>query len=60
MIWVIVEKLSDIGTLSEQVKVATIKDYIARPDMFDGPRVKIVNLARSFRYLGRGLWVFVG
>ncbi|MEZ5648669.1 MAG: RimK family protein [Alphaproteobacteria bacterium] len=56
MIWVIVEKLNDIGNLSDQVKIATIKDYISRPEMFEGPRVKIVNLARSFRYLGRGYY----
>ena len=55
--WIIlVDALRDFDNASTPHKVITIKDYLARPQLFQGSRPKVINLSRSFAYQTRGYY----
>jgi len=53
--WVIlVDSLKDFPNAETPHKVITTREYLARPQLFDAGRPKIVNLSRSYAYQSRG------
>ncbi|MCW5696111.1 MAG: RimK family protein [Bauldia sp.] len=55
--WIIlVDSLRDFENAATPHKVITTKDYLARPQLFQGSRPQIINLARSFAYQSRGYY----
>lgn len=53
--WVIlVDSLKDFPNAETPHKVITTRDYLARPQLFDSGRPKVVNLSRSYAYQSRG------
>ncbi len=53
--WVIlVDSLRDFPNAETPHKVITTRDYLARPQLFDAGRPKVVNLSRSYAYQSRG------
>ena len=55
---IVVEKAADWGALYPSADVITAVDYLKRPlDAGAGERVQVINLCRSFRYLGLGYYV---
>ncbi|MFO1184501.1 MAG: RimK family protein [Bauldia sp.] len=55
--WIIlVDSLRDFDNAATPHKVITSKDYLARPQLFQGARPKIINLSRSFAYQSRGYY----
>ncbi|WP_436639264.1 RimK family protein [Microbaculum sp. FT89] len=53
--WVIlVDSLKDFPNAETPHKVITTRDYLARPQLFDAGRPKVVNLSRSYAYQSRG------
>ncbi|TCT09211.1 glutathione synthase/RimK-type ligase-like ATP-grasp enzyme [Tepidamorphus gemmatus] len=53
--WVIlVDQAKDFPNADTPHKVITTRDYLARPQLFDGGRPKVVNLSRSYAYQSRG------
>jgi glutathione synthase/RimK-type ligase-like ATP-grasp enzyme len=55
---IVVEKASDWGQLHPSADVVTAVDYLKRPfDSAASERTQVINLCRSFRYLGLGYYV---
>lgn len=55
--WIIlVDSLRDFDNAATPHKVITAKDYLARPQLFQGSRPQIINLSRSFAYQSRGYY----
>jgi glutathione synthase/RimK-type ligase-like ATP-grasp enzyme len=55
--WIIlVDSLRDFDNAATPHKVITAKDYLARPQLFQGSRPKVINLSRSFAYQTRGYY----
>lgn len=55
---IVVEKPSDWGSYYPSDNVVTAVDYLKRAVVDAGPeRVQVINLCRSFRYLGLGYYV---
>src|SRR3990172_9942825 len=55
--WVIlVDSAKDFPNADTPHKVITTKDYLARTNLFQGARPKIINLSRSFNYQSRGYY----
>jgi glutathione synthase/RimK-type ligase-like ATP-grasp enzyme len=55
--WVIlVDSPKDFPNADTPHKVITTKDYLARSNLFQGTRPKIINLSRSFAYQSRGYY----
>jgi glutathione synthase/RimK-type ligase-like ATP-grasp enzyme len=55
--WVIlVDTPKDFPNADTPHKVITTKDYLARANLFQGTRPKIINLSRSFAYQSRGYY----
>ena len=55
--WVIlVDSAKDFPNADTPHKVITTKDYLARSNLFQGTRPKIINLSRSFAYQTRGYY----
>ena len=55
--WIIlVDSLRDFDNAATPHKVISTKDYLARPQLFQGSRPKIINLSRSFAYQSRGYY----
>src|SRR5436190_1198733 len=55
--WVIlVDTPKDFPNADTPHKVITTKDYLARSNLFQGTRPKIINLSRSFAYQTRGYY----
>src|SRR5262245_473389 len=55
--WVIlVDTPKDFPNADTPHKVITTKDYLARANLFQGTRPKIINLSRSFVYQSRGYY----
>ncbi len=53
---ILVDSLRDFDNAATPHKVMTTKGYLARPQLFQGSRPKIINLARSFAYQSRGYY----
>ena len=51
---ILVDSLRDFDNAATPHKVISTKDYLARPQLFQGSRPKIINLSRSFAYQSRG------
>ncbi|PKM06152.1 MAG: hypothetical protein CVV17_02495 [Gammaproteobacteria bacterium HGW-Gammaproteobacteria-7] len=55
---IVVEKASDWGQLHPSADVVTAVEYLKRPfDSAASERTQVINLCRSFRYLGLGYYV---
>ena len=55
--WVIlVDTPKDFPNADTPHKVITTKDYLARSNLFQGTRPKVINLSRSFAYQTRGYY----
>jgi len=53
--WVIlVDNLKDFPNADTPHKVITAREYLARPQLFETGRPKIINLSRSYAYQSRG------
>ncbi|HOO72313.1 MAG TPA: RimK family protein [Spirochaetota bacterium] len=53
---VVVEKTSDWKKEYPALKVVTVNEYLNNPVFFKMKNVKVINLARSYRYLSRGYY----
>ena len=53
---VIVDTLKDFDNAGTPHKVITANDYLARANLFQGARPKVINLSRSFAYQSRGYY----
>ena len=53
---ILVDVEKDLPNADTPHKVVTTKDYLSRPHLFRGDRPKIINLARSFAYQGKGYY----
>ncbi len=53
---IIVDSLRDFDNAATPHKVITSKDYLARPQLFQGSRPKIINLSRSYAYQAKGYY----
>ncbi|MGD9739652.1 MAG: RimK family protein [Bauldia sp.] len=53
---ILVDSLRDFDNAATPHKVITTRDYLARPQLFQGSRPQIINLARSFAYQTRGYY----
>jgi glutathione synthase/RimK-type ligase-like ATP-grasp enzyme len=57
MSWVILtSRGADIDAAATPHKILSSKDYIGRPQLFQEPRPKIINLARSYGYQSRAYY----
>ncbi len=55
--WIIlVDSLRDFDNAATPHKLITAKDYLARPQLFQGSRPQIINLSRSYAYQSRGYY----
>ncbi len=55
---IVVEKASDWGSFHPSADVVTAVDYLKRPqESGTGERIQVINLCRSFKYLGLGYYV---
>lgn len=54
---IVVEKLSDWGSYYPSENVVTALDYLKRSASDAEERVQVINLCRSFKYLGLGYYV---
>ena len=50
------EDLSDLETLGAPYRMATVRDYISKPSVFQGDNSKVINLARSYNYQSAGYY----
>lgn len=55
---IVVEKASDWGSFYPSADIVTAVDYLKRPqEPAAGERIQVINLCRSFKYLGLGYYV---
>ncbi|MBD8525172.1 RimK family protein [Pseudomarimonas arenosa] len=54
---IVVEKLSDWGSYYPSENVVTALDYLKQTSVDAEDRVQVINLCRSFKYLGLGYYV---
>ena len=54
---IVVEKASDWGSYYPSDNVVTAQDYLKEPIGADDERTQIINLCRSYKYLGTGYYV---
>ena len=54
---IVVEKLSDWGSYYPSDNVVAATDYLKQPVGSDDDRVQVINLCRSYKYLGVGYYV---
>ncbi|MEL0099533.1 MAG: RimK-like ATPgrasp N-terminal domain-containing protein, partial [Opitutae bacterium] len=55
--WLILtERSIDFAQSETPHKVLAVRDYLARPDLFDGLRPVIINLSRSYAYQSAGYY----
>ncbi|GLQ97947.1 RimK family protein [Dyella mobilis] len=54
---IVVEKASDWGSYYPSVDVVTAMDYLREPVGGDDERTHVLNLCRSYKYLGTGYYV---
>ena len=54
---IVVEKASDWGSYYPSENVVTAVDYLKQPLRDDDERVQVINLCRSYKYLGTGYYV---
>jgi glutathione synthase/RimK-type ligase-like ATP-grasp enzyme len=54
---IVVEKPSDWGSYYPSENVVAALDYLKQPIAADDERVQVINLCRSFKYLGLGYYV---
>ncbi len=53
---ILVERPADIRWQMDDQQVMTVRDYITRPDAVKSRATKIINLTRSYSYLGHGYY----
>ena len=53
---VLVDHEKDFPNSETLHKVITTRDYLTRPNIFQGTRPKIINLSRSYAYQGSGYY----
>jgi glutathione synthase/RimK-type ligase-like ATP-grasp enzyme len=53
---ILVDSLRDFDNAATPHKVITTRDYLARPQLFQGSRPQIINLSRTFAYQSRGYY----
>ena len=53
---ILVDVEKDLPNAETPHKVVTTKDYLSRPNLFRGDRPKIINLARTYVYQGKGYY----
>lgn len=54
---IVVEKASDWGSYYPSDNVVTAMDYLKEPIRSDEERTQVINLCRSYKYLGAGYYV---
>ena len=54
---IVVEKASDWGSYYPSDNVVAAQDYLKEPIAADDERVQVINLCRSYKYLGIGYYV---
>jgi glutathione synthase/RimK-type ligase-like ATP-grasp enzyme len=55
--WVIlVDQMRELAQADTPHKVLTVRDYLARPQLFDGRRPSVVNLSKSYAYQSAGYY----
>ncbi|GMU42924.1 MAG: RimK family protein [Xanthomonadales bacterium] len=54
---IVVEKASDWGSYYPSDNVVTAMDYLKEPIRSDEERTQVINLCRSYKYLGTGYYV---
>ena len=54
---IVVEKASDWGSYYPSVDVMSAMDYLRTPVGSDDERTHVLNLCRSYKYLGTGYYV---
>src|SRR6201989_874764 len=54
---IVVEKASDWGSYYPSDNVVVASDYLKEPVVADDERVQVINLCRSYKYLGIGYYV---
>src|ERR1700759_3576878 len=54
---IVVEKASDWGSYYPSDNVVTAQDYLKEPVGADDERTHVINLCRSYKYLGTGYYV---
>jgi glutathione synthase/RimK-type ligase-like ATP-grasp enzyme len=54
---IVVEKASDWGSYSPSENVVVASDYLKEPIRTDEERTQLINLCRSYKYLGTGYYV---
>ena len=55
--WLILTDRSiDFAQEETSHKILTVRDYLARPELFDGQRPVIINLSRSYAYQSAGYY----
>jgi len=54
---IVVEKASDWGSYYPSDNVVTAQDYLKEPIGVDDERTQVINLCRSYKYLGTGYYV---
>jgi len=54
---IVVEKASDWGSYYPSVDVVSAMDYLREPAGSDDERTHVINLCRSYKYLGTGYYV---
>src|SRR6185437_6451850 len=54
---IVVEKASDWGSYYPSVDVVSAADYLREPAGSDDERTHVINLCRSYKYLGTGYYV---
>lgn len=50
------DDLSDLGELGAPYRMATVRDYVSKPGVFQRDSFKIINLARSYDYQRAGYY----
>ncbi|MCB1507771.1 MAG: RimK family protein [Hyphomicrobiaceae bacterium] len=53
---ILVDNAKDLSNADTPHKVMTTRDYLARPQLFAGERVKVINLARTYGYQSAGYY----
>lgn len=56
-LFIVVEKASDWGSYFPSDNVITAMDYLKEPISGDDERTQVINLCRSYKYLGTGYYV---
>ncbi len=54
---IVVEKASDWGSYYPSDNVMSARDYLRQVDVVEGERTQVINLCRSYKYLGTGYYV---